>query len=400
MERLKKIKSFEKYTFVQLTFFVAYVLDNNEFEEKRDLLDKIDKARLANYTQLQEDILKRQKTVYNMFTNINATLLVPYLNDWNLNISNFDHHCLDLRIQRKVDTVDDAEILMEFFSFQNTVKNLYNSSNQSVDLSFPEATSIQELVSKTTLITKTVPTQTLLTKQDSGRTEPIEPVKLLPPVIKLSTASTIRATRIHTKQAWHEIFFSKVKQFNYNFIIRIGIFLLASILLGLLLILESSVPEGKVIITVSKMDSIVTHVLEHTNKSYIKEYFLQIFLLLLVCILLIVVAFYYFRKSKSNTKSLKSHNRKQAGKDNAFHWRKSHDKNSRNRFPSGKYRLLKDDSMETLNKNFSNPSCIGDSKISTIQQDSQAFESKYKQNQTEMLKMDAMLISSDSIMWS
>ena len=87
-----------------------------------------------------------------------------------------------------------------------------------------------------------------------------------------------------------------------------------------------------------------------------------------------------------------------------FHWRKSYDKNRHNRFPSGKYRLLKDDKKRTLNYKFNNPFSNVDSKISTFQ----AFENKrkmvqtgkIKQNPIEMLKMDTTLLSSESMMWN
>ena len=418
VSRLKQILSFEEYSFVQLTFFVTYVIDNNKFKKKRNLLDKIDEARLANYIQLPEDLLEKQKKELNMFTNINAKLLEPYLNDSSLIISNFDRMCLRTRIIDSLDTKSDLSILSSFLSFQMrvqteytidtmyTIDTLYTIGTQySIDTQYSNDTQYKNTTQSVNHQLETLPISatTLLTEPDSGSTsKPIKPLK--PPLIKRPTLYTIRPNN-NTKQAWHKIFFSKVIKFaeKHNLLMSYVLLIAFIIFMGFSLkqlnVFEFS--TSKIIIKSATMYSSVTDVIKYSISDYLKQNFIQIFSLLLSTIMIIVLALYYFKGNNLNDKSFKNFNRKQS--KNIFSKKNLHEKTLK-RLPSRE--LHYDFACKIMDNNVNKQvETVNRKSFKKIRIDSN-IKGKHSPNSKQMSKADTMnqkvtsMLMNNSSLWS
>lgn len=129
LRKLLQIPTFVGYSFVQLTYFVTSIIDNSENVPKY-IRDTIDLQRLYSYNQLDDEIMIEQKIKNNMFTLINPNLLVPFLNDKHLLLSNFDYYALFQRVMNKNDTNENFEIIQKFYKTQE----IFRASKDKIDL--------------------------------------------------------------------------------------------------------------------------------------------------------------------------------------------------------------------------------------------------------------------------
>lgn len=139
ISKLNSIESFNNYSFVQLTYLFALVIDNSDIPANGNLCSNINTVRLINYLQLDENILKSQNKEQNMFYTIEADLLVPYLYQ-GISLGKYDLSCIEYRLQTTPNKAD-KELIEKFFNNQQEILSLkYEtktlSSNKTGDLFF------------------------------------------------------------------------------------------------------------------------------------------------------------------------------------------------------------------------------------------------------------------------
>ena len=138
-EQLLQVDSFEKFTFVQLTYFMAKVIDN-KFLRYSNLRDKIDTVRMKYYVPLESHILSKQNEKSNMFYQISAKCLEPYIDNVTLILADYDLHILKIRKGKNSSNNTIAEFL------ERQLSNLHNQAQPTATNSTKKETTIETIV--------------------------------------------------------------------------------------------------------------------------------------------------------------------------------------------------------------------------------------------------------------